>query len=187
MKKGTYLISACIILLLAGILYYFVKDEPMLPPKEPKQQAKNVQGTTLSYIGNKIVEEKDGKPLWELGAESIEVDINGDKTQLNAIKGVFYQENGGKIDITAPKAVVDNKTKNIVMTGKVKAVASDGASFTSQEVQWFSEEKRFYGQGEVVLTKDDTVMTGEKIESNANMEKIKVYGNAKVVKGGASK
>ncbi|MBP2661343.1 MAG: hypothetical protein H6Q69_4375, partial [Firmicutes bacterium] len=31
------------------------------------------------------------------------------------------------------------------------------------------------------------VLTGDKIESDSNMEKIKVFGNAKVVKGGVSK
>lgn len=187
MKKTTYLMIACIILLLGGCLYYFVKDEPLSPPKEPVQKTKNVQGSTLSYIGNSIVEEKDGKRLWELGAETIEMDMNTDKVNVSNIKAVFYQENGGKIDIMAPKAVIDNKTKNIVMTGKVNAVASDGATFTAQEAQWLGQEQRFLGSGDVVLTKDDTVMTGDKIEINSNMEKIKVYGNAKVVKGGAPK
>jgi len=39
----------------------------------------------------------------------------------------------------------------------------------------------------VLLTKDDTIMTGDNIESDADMAKIKVYGHAKIIKGGASR
>ena len=184
MKKTTYLIIACSALFLASGLYYFLKDEPVLP-KPPLQAVKVEQAAILSYVGNLISEEKDGKPFWELGAETIEVDINTKNVNMKNIKGVFYQANGGKIEIVAPQAVMDSKTKEIVMRGKVQATASDGAAFTAQEMRWSGSQQRLFGSGAVLLTKEDTVMTGDNIESDINMEKIKVYGNAKLVKGGA--
>lgn len=186
MKKTTYLMIACSALFLIGGLYYFLKDEP-LAPKEPVQATNVEQVSTLSYVGNSITEEKDGKPLWQLGAETIEIDVKTKNMNMKNIKGTFYQANGGKIDITAPGAVLDSKTKDIVMTGKVQATASDGTAFTAEETRWSGQQERFYGSGNVLFTKDDTVMTGDKIESDANMAKIKVYGNAKIVKGGASR
>lgn len=186
MKKTTYLMIACSALFLVGCVYYFLRDEP-ITPKEPVQAANVEQVSTLSYVGNSIKEEKDGKPLWELGAETIDIDVTTKNMNMKNIKGTFYQANGGKIDITAPGAVLDSKTKEIVMTGKVQAIASDGTAFTAEETRWSGQSERFYGSGNVVLTKDDTVMTGDKIESDANMAKIKVYGNAKIVKGGAPK
>jgi len=186
MKKTTYLMIACSALLLAGGLYYFLKDEPLVP-KAPVEVEKVEQVSTLSYVGNSIKEEKDGKPLWELGAETIEIDVTTKNISMKNIKGTFFQANGGKINITAPGATLDNKTKDIVMTGKVQAIASDGATFTAEETRWSGQQEIFYGSGNVVLTKDDSVMTGDKIESDANMAKIKVYGNARIVTGGASK
>ncbi len=182
MKKTTYLVSACTILLLASGLYYFFKEEPLLP-KEPVQATNGEQSSTLSYVGNSIIEEKDGKRLWELGAENIEVDINTKNLKLKNIKGVFYQDNGGKIDITAPEAVMDSKTKDIMMTGKVQATSSDGAAFSAEQTRWSAAEQRFYASENVLLTKEDTVMVGDHIESDANMQKIKIYGHAKIVKG----
>lgn len=186
MKKTTYLMIACGALFLAGGLYYFLKEEPVAPPA-PAAVEEVEQVSTLSYVGNSITEQKDGKPLWKLDAETIEVDVKTNNTTMKNIKGIFYQASGGEIDITAPEAVMDSKTKDIVMTGKVHAVASDGATFTAQQVRWAGQQERFYGSGAVVLTKDDSVMTGDNIESDGNMEKIKVYGNAKVVTGGTSK
>lgn len=185
MKKNTYIISACFLILLAGCLYYFLKDEPF--QQETASAPKEEQAATLSYVGNRITEEKDGKPLWELNAETIEIDVNTKNILLKNIKGTFYQDNGGKIDITAPQAVMDNKTKDIAMSGKVYAVASDGGTFTAQETHWTGQTQLFYGSGDVICTKDDTVMSGDVIESDKNMVKIKISGHAKIVKGGAPK
>ena len=185
MKKTTYLMIAYSALFLIGGLYYFLKDEPL--PQAPARVANIEQVSTLSYVGNSIIEEKDGKPLWELGAEIIEIDVTTKNMNMKNIKGTFHQANGGKVEIIAPGAVLDSKTKDIVMTGKVQARASDGTAFTAEEIRWSGQSERFYGSGNVLLTKDDTVMTGDKIESDANMAKIKVYGNAKIVKGGASR
>ncbi|MCC5464174.1 LPS export ABC transporter periplasmic protein LptC [Pelosinus baikalensis] len=184
MKKKAGMILACIIILVSG-LYYFLKDEPLAqaPPEEPKDQ----QTSKLAYVGNSIVEQKDGKPLWELKAEFIEIDVDTKNVQLKNLVGTFYQEKGGKIEITAPEAFVDSKTKDITMSVKVQATASDGTTFTANEARWSSTDQKVYGSGNVILTKDDTVLTGDKIESDSNMEKIKVFGNAKVVKGGVSK
>ena len=186
MKKTTYLMIAFSVLFLVGGLYYFVKDEPLVP-QTPAVVEKVDQVSTSSYVGNSIKEEKDGKPLWEIAAETIEIDVTTKNVNMKNIKGTFYQTNGGKIDITAPGAVLDSKSKDIVMTGKVQAIASDGATFTAQQTHWSGQQRTFYGSGDVVLTKDGSVMTGDNIESDADMAKMKVYGNAKIVTGGLSK
>ena len=185
MKKNTYLLSACVIMIVVGCLYYFLKDEPFYQKEAAAPKVE--QAATMSYVGNSIIEEKDGKKIWELAAETIEIDVNTKNIMLKNIKGTFYQDNGGKIDITAPAAMMDNNTKDITMTGKVNAKASDGATFVAQETRWLGKEQLFYGTGDVVVTKDDTVMSGDKIESDKNMVKIKVSGHGKIIKGGVTK
>ena len=186
MKKTTYLMIACIVLFLVGGLYYFLKDEPFAPPK-PIEVEQVQPVANLTYVGNSIKQDKDGKPLWELAADTIEIDPTTKNIKMQNIKGVFFQANGGTVNITAPGAILDSKTKDIVMTGKVQAIASDGSTFTAQEARWLGQQELFYGSGGVVVTKEDTIMTGEKIESDANMAKIKVFGNAKIVQGGNPK
>jgi LPS export ABC transporter protein LptC len=186
MKKTTGIFVVCILLLLSSGLYYFLKDEP-LPSSPPKVEPTVQEASKLSYVGNSLTEEKDGKMLWELKAETIEIDDDTKNVQMKNVIGTFYQDKGGKIEIKAPEAFLDNKTKDITMPVKVEAIASDGGTFAANEVRWSGQEQRFYGSGNIVVTKDDAVITGDKIESDATMEKVKVYGNAKVIKGGSSR
>lgn len=182
MKRNTYLTIACIILVLAGGLYYFVKDEPLVPPKQVQQSTD--PGPTISFKGSTYVEEQDGKRLWELTAETIEVETNSKNIILKNLKGIFYQDNGGKIELVAKQAVMDNKTKDIRMDGEIKATSStDGAAFTAPAVRWNAQERRMFGSGGITLTKEDTVITGDQFETDNNMEKIKVQGNALIRKG----
>ncbi|EAX47320.1 protein of unknown function DUF1239 [Thermosinus carboxydivorans Nor1] len=181
MKKTTYLLTLCLVLLLAGGLYYFNKDEPL--PQAPPQEAKSDPAFNMVFTGNSLVEEKDGKRLWELSAESIELDQKTNQVYLKNLKGVIYRENGDKVEITARQATLDTKTRDIVMTGDIRAASSDGAVLTAPSVRYAMDDRRFYGLGGVTLTRGDTVVTGEQLESDGDFAKVKVQGNARVRKG----
>lgn len=185
MKKTSYLAIACIVLLLVGGIYYFVKDEAIIPSPPPAQEASGDSAAGLSYIGNSIVEERNGKRVWELIADNIEIDPQTKRAHLKNLKGIFYQDNGGKIEITSAQAELDTQTQDVVMEYEVKAVSSDGATFTARTARWDGKGRHFYGSNGIVFTRDDTIITGDKIDSDANMEKVKVQGNARVVKGGS--
>lgn len=184
MDKKNYMLIAVILILIVAGAYYLLKEES--PATPPAQVANNDQPRSMSYSGNSIIEEQDGKRLWELGAETIEIDPNTKQAIIKNLKGVFYQDNGGKLEIVALQAVYDSKTHDIVMNGQVKAVSPDGATFTAENARWAGESRRIYGFGGVTVTRDDTVIVGDRIESDANMQKVKVEGNARIRKGGSA-
>ncbi|SMC38768.1 LPS export ABC transporter periplasmic protein LptC [Sporomusa malonica] len=183
MTKKMYVGIACAVLILAGGLYYLfwggTSGDASTDP-----QAAPVQPANITFAGSSIVEEQDGKKLWELSAETIEADVNGKVVYLNNLKGIFYQDNGSKIDIIAKRATLDTKTHDISMQGDVKATASDGAVFTAAEARWSGEPQGFTGTGGVSLTRNGTIITGDNIITDAKMEKVKVFGKAKVITGG---
>lgn len=184
MNKSGWLAVAGLVLVLTGIMYYFLRDEP-LTNTEPAASGPSGPAALLTFTGTSYIEEENGKRLWELTAEAIEADNANKRAYLHNIKGVFYQDNGGKIDLTAKEAVVCTDIKDIILEGDVKAVSSvDGAAFTAPKALWRGKDKRFQGSGGITLTKKDVVVTGEQIESDANMEKVVVKGKAKVIKGG---
>lgn len=186
MKKTTYLAIACVVLLLAGGLYYFVKDEPLPPPAPPAQETKSDPAANLIFAGSSIIEEQNGKRLWEISAESIEVDPATKEVNIKNLKGKIYQETGGKVEIVANQATMDTKTRNMVMNGNIKAINDEGASFTAPEVRYVSQDRKFYGAGGIAWTRGDTTILGDRMESDAKLEKVIVQGNARVLKGGTT-
>lgn len=184
MKKTTYAAIACVLLLLAGGLYYFLREEAPAPP--PVKETTNEPSANIQFSGSSIIEQDNGKKLWELSAETVQVEPKSQKVHLINFKGTLYRENGTKIDVVARQADFDPKTRNITMEGDIKATSSDGAVFTAPLARWEAKDKMFYGNGGITLTRGDTVLTGDQIESDAVLEKTKVRGNARIVKGGTT-
>lgn len=181
MSKKQYVVAACIILALAGGLYYILGGDSS---QQPASEAGTETLDKLSYSGSSIIEEHDGKRSWELSAETIEIDPKTQNTVLKNITGIFYRDDGSKITVTAPQGSIEGKTRDIVLDNQVKAVAEDGATFMAPTVRFNNAEKRYYGSGGVRVTRENTVLTGDQLESDANMEKIKVSGHARIIQGG---
>jgi LPS export ABC transporter protein LptC len=162
----------------------YISGDSLYTPPPPVEEAKSDPAANITFNGSSIVERKDGKKLWELSAESVQVDPNSKKVSLNNLKGILYREDGGRIDLVAREGLYDTASKEIFLEGEVKAVSSDGAVFTAAKARWATTERHMYGSGGITLTREDTVITGDKIDSDANMEKVKVQGNARAIKGG---
>lgn len=183
MKKSTFLTVAGLVLFLVAGIWYFVKEEPM-PVKQPAAETGSAPGASMTFAGTSLVEERGGKRLWELSAENIEVDPNTKVLRLNNLKAVFYQATGEKVEMTARQGSYDSKTKDILMDGDIVAVAADGSRLTAAQLRYAGQDSRIYGTGGVKVTKADTILTGDKVESDTQLAKVKLSGNAKVIKGG---
>lgn len=185
MNKMAYLSLACALLLVAGGLYYFFREEPALPDNTPAiEQTTPQTAANLTFAGSSIIEEKNGKKTWELNAENIEADAAGNLVYLKKLTGTFYQEKGGKVELVAQEGILDTKTHDITLQGDVKATSSEGAVFTAPQGRYEEQTKTFYGTGGITLTRGDTIITGDQITADTAMEKVKVQGNAKVLAGG---
>ncbi len=185
MKKSLFILAACTLIIIAAGLYYFAKDEPENAGSPVEQQQKSAMAN-LVFSGSSLAEERDGKKVWELSAEKIEMDTNKKQVTLQNIKGTFYDEKGGHVEMIARTGLVDTETRNVTLEGEVKGVSADGAVFLAQVVRWTHQDGRILGSGGIKLTKDDTVITGDNIESDAKMDKVKVLGNARAIKGGSA-
>lgn len=185
MNKMAYVSLACALLLVIGGLYYFFREEPVLPDTVPAVEQTTPQAASnLTFAGTAIIEEKNGQREWELNAESIEADASGKLVSLKKLKGIFYQANGGKVDIIAQEGILDTKTHDITLQGDIKATSSEGTVFTAPQGRYEEQTKTFSGTGGITLTRGDTIITGDKIDADTNLEIVKVQGNAKVVTGG---
>ncbi|MBP2646310.1 MAG: hypothetical protein H6Q75_1750 [Firmicutes bacterium] len=180
-KRTTYAGIVFIVLVVLLGLYYFNKEENLTPPAEVAVEQKPV--SNISFEGSSIVERQGGKKIWELSAGTIQVDQTTNKVYFNNFTGILYQNSGGELHLTAKEAWFDNNTKELSINGDIKAVSSDGANFSAQQAQWFGKEDKIYAEGGIVLQREDTVITGDTLESDASLTKVKIQGNAHVRKG----
>lgn len=182
LNRTTYRAIACTVLLIIGGLYYFNREEPPPPPPAAQEAAAD---PGITFTGSTIVEQKDGKRTWEMTAETMQVNNSTNKVLLGNFKGTMYRTDGSKLDIVARKAELDTKTKDIAMEGDIKATSSsDGAVFTAAKANWSGKDRILFGSGGITLTRGDTVVTGENIQAEELLERVKVKGNARIIKGG---
>lgn len=181
MNKQLAIVLLIAAALIGGVLYWALYEEAPRPEaEEPAREAPSA----LSYLGNTLSEERDGKKVWELTANVIEIDAKTKNAVLKEIQGTFYQDNGRFVTIEAPEALYDVKTKDISITGNATARSNDGAELTANKLFWAGDAQVFSGEGGVRLQRGDTVIVGDKIESDAGFRKFKVSGNARIIQGG---
>ncbi|TCS80477.1 LPS export ABC transporter periplasmic protein LptC [Pectinatus cerevisiiphilus] len=182
-NKNKIAIYAFIIAVIA-ICVWAVTTKPATQKKAaddtPKQQ-------TMDYTGNTIVEERDGKKIWEISADSIVMDPQTQKAEMQNITGKYYDENGYTLTLTAAHGIYDDKAKNITMDTGVHVERDDGLTFDSQSLSWDNDSQVFTGEGNVKIVKGDMQAEGNKIESSNAFSQFKLSGNAHIVKGSAAK
>lgn len=184
MSKMHKALIAVGVIAFAALVVWAVVTVPEAPAV-PETPADN--GRMMSYDGNEISEEKDGRKIWDLTAEHIDVNIETRDAELTNLQGHFYAPDGRVVEVKAAKGTYLEGTKDIVLTGNVDVKTSDGASLTSDELRWEAQKEILAAVGSAKAIKDDMLATGERIESSDGFNKIKISGKAYLRRGGEIK
>lgn len=136
----------------------------------------------MSYDGNTISEEKNGRKIWELTSEHIEVDVDTQDVTMQGITGHFYAEDGKVAELKAESGVYGGKSKDIKLTGGIVVTYSDGVILVSKEMEWKSQEEILTALGDVKSVREDLLITADKIESSDSFNKVKAVGHAHLEK-----
>lgn len=165
--------------MLAFGLYYVLREEPIEETKQPE-----IPVNRMAFSGSRLTEDQDGKRIWELTARVMEVDPKTRWVYLTDLSGILFRADGSRIEVTAKNAVVDPQTRNLEMSGAIRMVASDGASFTADKGNYVAQSRRIVAVGSVQVTQGDYVLTAHELETDDKLDRIVVRGNARIVKGG---
>ncbi len=176
--KGKLFIGAGILLFIS-LIAWVVRTIPDPPqPVEPKNEPR-----IMTYEGNFLSAEKDGRTQWELTADHIIVNVDTQDAEITNITVKFYEEDGRIVTLVADKGNYVRSTQDISVEGNVKVSNTDGAELTSQKFQWIAEKEMLVAEGEVHVKKDDMRATGNRIESTDGFNHIKIIGKAHLEKG----
>lgn len=175
-KKQKFLVG----ILLAGfvaLIYWAVTTVP-----HPEPQTQQDPPTTMSYDGNTISEEQDGRKIWDLTAEHIDVDINTQDANMENIDGHFYQDDGRVVTIHADKGSYTHESRDIDLTGNIDITTSDGAELNSDELKWIAADSKLSAIGNAKATKDTMSASGDQFDSTNGFADYDITGNAYVAK-----
>ena len=159
----------------------------MTVPQKPQLPEQTADSNLMTYEGNTISEEKDGRKIWDLTTEHIEMDVHTKDVRLENLTGHFYMQDGRVVEVHADHGRYENETKDISLSGNVAISTSDGAILSSRELQWVSADEMLAAVGDASVSKEDMKASGERIESTDGFNKIRIIGRAHLVKGGESK
>ena len=107
-KKGKALAGVFAVLLLILIVWAVngIPEPPADDGSGPSQRIVNFDGNTIS-------EEKNGKIIWTVTAEKIEMDIDTKDASLINVKAVYNFEDGRTVELKAPKAIYKEKDNRL--------------------------------------------------------------------------
>ena len=181
-KQYTYLLAAALAVFLIYGLYYFLRDEPIDIPKPSADKTDTRK--MLMFSGNKMIEEKNGKIQWEIAAENISVNPKSRDASLQKVTAVLYQQDGSKITLKSKQGTMDSETRDITLQEDVQVEAEGQAvKLFARELKWSPAKRQLSGRDNIKIIRDDTVITGDFLEADEPIQKIKVWGNAHIVKG----
>lgn len=167
--------------ILTGLTIWAIATVP-----EISQQTDEPSGPrVMSYADNTLSEERDGRTVWKMTAEKVNVDIDTNDTGMTKIDGTFYAEDGRTLTLQAEEGRMDSKTRDIVLTGGIEAATSDGAHLHARQLTWTAAEGMLTAEGDAELVRDDIRATGDRIVSTDGFQKFSIFGNAHIEKGGA--
>lgn len=134
------------------------------------------EGRTPTHIaeGFTLTETVSGERVWALKAEKA---LSYEDENLIRIYGVtlhFYKEGGVHYStLTSNEGIVNTSTNDMQAFGDVVVISEQGRLETS-ELDWVAKEGKIVTDEKVKITKGETVITGRGLESDPNLERVKI-------------
>lgn len=129
--------------------------------------AQQLQDVTFS-------QSKGDKRLWKLEAKAVEQVADG-PINLENVEITYYSDDGRVTVVTADTGLYDDTERNARLEGNVKVNTSDGGRVETTAIQWNQEAETLTGDGEVTISKGNSMLTGKGFELRPSVESFKIY------------
>lgn len=173
-----YKIAILAVGVLVAFFYWLLSDSAVIPLAADDSRPNAI------IRGNTLMEEKDGKKNWVLYVEEIEIDSETNENILRGVKGTLYRENGTSIEVVAQTGCFNTESKKIILTGNVVATYLEGWVLKCDEVRWEPDKSTIFAKGKVHFVKGDLQVFGDEVETDRELDKVKITGNGIVKRGG---
>ncbi|MDD4129619.1 MAG: LPS export ABC transporter periplasmic protein LptC [Desulfuromonadaceae bacterium] len=132
----------------------------------------------------RLSEIKDGLVAWELVAERVDYDKDGDTAYLTDINMVFKSDSPqGPVTVTADSGEYSSKAKNVRLKGHVHVVAEDGASFNTSSIVYTGATDKLSTSDPVIFHQQKLKLTAVGMELGVKNQRARFFSsiNASIV------
>ena len=175
MIKRRHILSASLFLI--ALFYWLIEGGGITPP------TRTPDAPPVPVITDGVLsEEKDGKKTWLLNAKQIQMDVKAGKNLFTDVDGTLYRPDGGTISVTAQNGLYDQTTGEVILTGAVDARYSEGWTLNCHNLHWTPAADLIVASGQVEIVKDGLFISGNRIETDRGLIRVKITGDGKVRK-----
>ena len=121
-----------------------------------------------------------GQVQWELRALSLQVDADREEVRLTGVEGTFLEKGKPAVTFTAPRALFAMQTRDITLSGGVRARAGAGRSVEAQEVRYLAARRVLVASGGVRLTQERMIVRADRLESDVALRRTRLIGHITV-------
>jgi len=154
------------------------------PSPSPPATPRPVGGPDLPLVsveGSRIRgADPSGRVQWELRAESLQVDADQDEVRLTGVEGTFLERGSPAVTFTAPRARFDVKTRDITLSGGVRARAGGSRSVDAREIRYVASRRLFIATGGVRLVQERMIVRADRLESDVALRRTRLTGHITV-------
>ena len=165
MKFKNIIILILIIFLCSGKLFAEDKDSAQTENKAEK--------ITLSGYGEK------GEKRWDLNSETADVNFEKNVKLVNP-DAVLYKDGNVDVKLKAKEGEYDRSTDNVHLRKDVVVEEKLGAVMQTNSVQWNAKTSLITSNEQVRITRENAVLTGDKVVIDRVKETGEVKENVKI-------
>jgi len=173
------LTAACLFITVLGIAFREKKnsivvshDEGPAPVTDANVELNNVSYSTLGA---------DNFKLWDLTAGTARVFDEGKRLILDNLEITLYQRNGSVYYIKAAHGELNMETRNIHISGGLKAVLPDNSTIETPSAYYDNAERIITTDDPITITRGPIVMRGVGMQANLNAETVSILQKVNVV------
>ncbi len=118
-----------------------------------------------------------GRLEYLLRASQISYETADSKGTLNAVTLTFYKGRNQRLRVTAPVAEVLPNSRNVSLSGGVRAASANGAAMAAQTIQYDGRRHVLVAQGHVAVRDGrGNSITGDRAEADLDLRIVHVWG-----------
>lgn len=126
-----------------------------------------------------------GRTAWQVRIDQIQLQSGAASVAAQGVREALIYDPAGKpmIRMTADKVSGNTRSRDLEVTGNVRAVSPDGAVFDTNTMKWVQNDQKLVCPGLVTMRNQETVVRANACEFYLTQDLVKAAGKVQMTVG----